>query len=175
MVFPGHIHLFSSHSSIIVLWIQSECSFKAVNILKFRPLVAFQQRLDKQGRPRSDYFGRSSLIRAFPVCYSDEHFVDYSLDNQYFIWEPIEIVFEILEKIPYTKISFNLVATLWSIFLWSYIYWGTLKTHNFTFSVASTWLIWGCFLYHFLSSCKMDHDLPLFRSAHVVHSDVIST
>ena len=29
------------------------------------------------------------------------------------------------------------------------IYWGTLKTHHFTFSVSSTWLIWGCFLYHF--------------------------
>ena len=27
----------------------------------------------------------------------------------------------------------------------------------------------------FLSSCKMDHDLPLFRFAHAVHSDVIST
>ena len=26
-----------------------------------------------------------------------------------------------------------------------------------------------------LSSCKMDHDLPLFRFAHAVHSDVIST
>ena len=31
------------------------------------------------------------------------------------------------------------------------------------------------FLYHFLSSCKMDHDLPLFRFAHAVHSDAIST
>ena len=27
----------------------------------------------------------------------------------------------------------------------------------------------------FLSSCKMDHDLPLFRFAHAVQSDVIST
>ena len=55
------------------------------------------------------------------------------------------------------------------------IYWGTLKTHHFTFSVSSTWLIWWCFLYHFLSSCKIDHGLPLFRFAHAVHSDVIST
>ena len=31
------------------------------------------------------------------------------------------------------------------------------------------------FFYHFLSSCKMAHDLPLFRFAHAVHSDVIST
>ena len=49
------------------------------------------------------------------------------------------------------------------------------KTHHFTFSVSSTWLIWGCILYHFWSSCKMDHDLPLFQFAHAVHSDVIST
>ena len=55
------------------------------------------------------------------------------------------------------------------------IYWGTLKTHHFTFSVSSTWLVWGCFLYHFLSSCKINHDLPFFRFAHTVHFDVIST
>ena len=55
------------------------------------------------------------------------------------------------------------------------IYGGTLKTHQFTLSVSSTWLSWGCFLYHFLSSCKMDHDLPWFRFAHAFHSDVIST
>ena len=50
-----------------------------------------------------------------------------------------------------------------------------LETHHFTFTVSSTLLIWGCFLYHFLSSCKMDHDLPWFRFAQAVHSDVIST
>ena len=33
----------------------------------------------------------------------------------------------------------------------------------------------GCFLYHFLSYCTMDHDLPLFRFAHAIHSDVIPT
>ena len=31
------------------------------------------------------------------------------------------------------------------------------------------------FFNHFLSSCKMDRDLPWFRFAHAVHSDVIST
>ena len=30
--------------------------------------------IDKQGIPRSDCFWRSSLIRIFPVCYSDRHF-----------------------------------------------------------------------------------------------------
>ena len=31
------------------------------------------------------------------------------------------------------------------------------------------------FSLQFLSSCEMDHDLPLFRFAHAVHSDVILT
>ena len=31
--------------------------------------------------------GRGSLIRVFPVCYSDRHFVNSSSDNQHFIWE----------------------------------------------------------------------------------------
>ena len=37
-------------------------------------------------RPRSDCFSRSSLIRVFPVCYSDKHFVNFSPGNQHFIW-----------------------------------------------------------------------------------------
>ena len=49
-----------------------------VNVLKFRTLVV-QKVIDKQRRPRS------SLIRVFPVCYSDKHFVNCSPDNQHFI------------------------------------------------------------------------------------------
>ena len=44
--------------------------------------------LDKQCKPRSDW--RSSLIRVFPVCYSDKHFMNSSPDNQNFIWEKKE-------------------------------------------------------------------------------------
>ena len=33
----------------------------------------------KQDRPRSDCFCRSSLIMVFPVCFSDEHFVNLTL------------------------------------------------------------------------------------------------
>ena len=40
-----------------------------INVLLFRTLLACQKGLDKQGRPRSDCFFRSSLIRVFPVCY----------------------------------------------------------------------------------------------------------
>ena len=43
---------------------------------------------------------------------------------------------------------------------WSIVLWGTLETHHFIFTVSSTWLIWGCFLYHFLFSCTINHELP---------------
>ena len=43
------------------------------------------KRLDKQHRPRSDCFCRSSLIRVFPVCYSDNRLVNFSPDNQQLI------------------------------------------------------------------------------------------
>ena len=46
--------------------------------------------LDKHHRPRSDCFCRSRLIRIFPFCYSDKHFVNSSPDNQHFIWEEKE-------------------------------------------------------------------------------------
>ena len=46
-----------------------------VNVLKFQTLVACQKGLDKQCRPRSDCF----LIRVFPACYSDKHFINSSV------------------------------------------------------------------------------------------------
>ena len=55
-----------------------------VNILKLQTLVACQKGLDKQTRPRSDCFWRSSLIRVFPVCYSDKKSVNSSSENQNF-------------------------------------------------------------------------------------------
>ena len=51
-----------------------------MNVLKFTFLVACQKDLDKQHRPRSDCFFRSSLIRVNPVCYFDEDFVNSSRD-----------------------------------------------------------------------------------------------
>ena len=47
--------------------------------------IVCQKSLDKQCRPRSDCFFRSSLIRVFPVCYSDEHFWISNPENQHFI------------------------------------------------------------------------------------------
>ena len=45
-----------------------------VDVRKFQTSVVSQKGIDKQCRPRSF---RSSLIRAFPVCYSDKHFVNH--------------------------------------------------------------------------------------------------
>ena len=48
-----------------------------VNILKFRtPKLRAKKGLDKECMPRSDCFFTSSLIRVFPVCYSDKLFVN---------------------------------------------------------------------------------------------------
>ena len=63
-----------------------ECS----KISNTSPLLKSQ---DKQCRPRSDCFWRSSLIIVFPDCYSDKHFMNSSPDNQperekvFKIWE----------------------------------------------------------------------------------------
>ena len=55
-----------------------------------RTLVACPKGQDKQSRPRSDCFWRSSLIRVFPICNSDKHFANSDPDNQHFIWEKKE-------------------------------------------------------------------------------------
>ena len=58
----------------------SKCS-DTVNVLKFEKLVSYNKILDKHGRPKSDCFFRSSLIRVFPVCLTEKHFVNFSPDN----------------------------------------------------------------------------------------------
>ena len=57
-----------------------------------------QKGSDKQCKPRSDCFWRSSLIWVFSVWYSDKRFVNSTPENQQFIWEQKEKkVFESLE------------------------------------------------------------------------------
>ena len=63
-------------------------TFCTIKVQKFQTLVACQNRLDKHKSPWSDYQNqirlllkkqfdfRSSLIRVFPVCFSDQHFVN---------------------------------------------------------------------------------------------------
>ena len=70
-------------------WQWDTVNILTVNVLTFHTVVACQKDIDKQCRPRSafwrsslivkqrrprwDCFWRSSLIRVFPVCYSDKH------------------------------------------------------------------------------------------------------
>ena len=59
--------------------------------LNFRTLTScLPKGLDKEGRPRSDCFWRSSLILVFPVCYSDKQWVHSSRDYHQFICEQKE-------------------------------------------------------------------------------------
>ena len=53
-----------------------------VDVLKLGTLVACKKSLNKQGRPN---FEEAVLIRVFPVCYSDKHFVNSSHENQHYI------------------------------------------------------------------------------------------
>ena len=79
----------------------------------------------------------------------------------YVTWQSFKSLTLILFKISHTisfwfliynryrsllKDSNSLIKVFFSIFL----YWGTLETHHFTFTVSSIWLIWGCLLYHFI-------------------------
>ena len=67
-----------------------------INVLNFQTLIACPKGLDKQCRPRSESFFRSSQTRMFPVCYSDNHSVNFSILE----WE----VFEVWEHLPYQVI-----------------------------------------------------------------------
>ena len=77
-----------------LIWISTVC--KCMSEFTWCPklpdftLVACQKGIDKQQRPRSDCFPRSSLIWVFPACYWDNHFVDSSPDSQLFIREQNE-------------------------------------------------------------------------------------
>ena len=53
----------------------SESTLFSKEVLKFGTLVVCPKGLDKQDRPSSDCFWGSSLIRVFPVCYSDKQFL----------------------------------------------------------------------------------------------------
>ena len=58
--------------------------------------------LDKQHRLRLDCFQRSSLIRVFPVCYSDKHLVNSSPENPTFYLRTEEKSVQILNIYHFT-------------------------------------------------------------------------
>ena len=62
----------------LCLFIYAKC-FKTLNT------SCLQKNLDKQHKPISDCFWRSSLIMVFPVCCSVKHFVNYSTDTKFYL------------------------------------------------------------------------------------------
>ena len=110
--------------------------------LKLWKLVFCQNSLDKQCRPRSDCFKRSSLIRVFPVCYltnkADPDQAAFSLfaiknsspDNQLFYEKRTGTVFENSEHWLYSIFNFTDLLSepflCWWIFPWILIQYGTV-------------------------------------------------
>ena len=81
-----------------------------------------QKRYIKKFRSRSDCFFRSSLIRVFPFCYSNMHFVKLSPDYQHFFFfggggvggeNRKRKVFKIREHLP-----LNLIFYMWETPKW---------------------------------------------------------
>ena len=88
------------------MYVLFDCSNpkNTVNVLIFWTLVAFQNDLYKQCRPRSDCFWRSSLIRVFPVCYSAKRFFWIPALKTNILFENRKRkVLEILEYLPYLQ------------------------------------------------------------------------
>ena len=64
--------------------------------------------LDKQHWPRSECSWRSSLIRVFPVCYSDKHFCEFQP------WKPTLLcLFDLLLYVPSTIYQLNRDGSSW--------------------------------------------------------------
>ena len=72
----------------------------------FKHLLPAKKGLDKQCSPKSDSFWKSSLIKVFPICYSDQHFVNSSPENQHFIWQQKDF-FLIFEHLLYAQKNTN--------------------------------------------------------------------
>ena len=67
-----------------LLFCQHFCEFKPTFHLR---VSCLPNRPRQKCRPRSDSFSSCSLIRVFPVCYSDSIFVNSNPENQHFIRE----------------------------------------------------------------------------------------
>ena len=76
----------SKHLSIFLSLSYSGVGTKYGRCSKILNTSCCQKDLDKQHRPWSDCFFRSSLIRVCAVCYSDKYFVIFNPDNHHSIW-----------------------------------------------------------------------------------------
>ena len=111
----------------------------------FRTVILFFKGLDKQCRPRSDCFLRSSLIRIFPFCYSDRHYVSSSPVNQDFIreWKKCSKFMNIYRTHLSLTMKTRIILLVMPALTW--------KT-NSSRSVVVWWASnWGSYLY-----CRID-------------------
>ena len=87
------VRLAANHRYIVTT---GQCT---VTVLKFQTLLVRQKGMytcTNSADPDQTASEEASLIRVFPVCYYDKHFVSSSLDYQYVIGEQIKNVYEIL-------------------------------------------------------------------------------
>ena len=114
------IYLPHTFEHIVSLW-SKKSEVHKVNVLKFWTLVACQIGQNKQQ-------WRSSLIRVFTVCYLDKHFMNYSPDNQHFIWEQREKSVHNFRTFTISK------KTMWI--------WGPQKPKNMLLIVNIFWFVY---------------------------------
>ena len=118
---------------LVLIWVKTVCKgyhqSTFVRSLKISSTSWLPKGLDKQSRPRSDCFWRSSLIRVFPVSYSDKHFVNSSQP-----WWPTFYREKCLKFTTFSKISSSYLPlqifdkSLWKLyeyylwFLWLWLF-----------------------------------------------------
>ena len=130
MAFLKYVHVTNIYKlSVFWFWkiflgFLQEKDVSMVSLLKFWTLVVCRNGLDKQHKPRSNCFWRRSLIMVFPVCYSDKHFVNFSLDNKLFIWKQNKKCSK--SYLPYCGLLViiwpgpSLRATIWNLQVFEY-------------------------------------------------------
>ena len=94
----GHMLLCCKHSRQVSFTQGNVCACVQKMFSNSEHLLPTLYRLNTQCRSRLDCFFRSSLIRVFPVCYSDKHFVNSSPDS--YIWLEKKTSVKILKHLP---------------------------------------------------------------------------
>ena len=87
--FPKINHVEENNIVWYVLVWQPGRVLHTVNVLRFQTLVAcqFGQSIKHTAQTQISCFWRNSLIRVFPVCYSDKNFCEFQPDYQHFLWK----------------------------------------------------------------------------------------
>ena len=99
----SHQSLCCSRTENIHKWMAEEAVQSGYSLFSILTIPALINNILFENRKRKVFkilqTDRSSLIRVYPVCYLDKHFVNSSPDNQHFIWEQNRKVFELLQTV----------------------------------------------------------------------------